>query len=80
MKVEHSIKILFGCRMIFRSFSLEILCIQKPNFRFSTMVKIGLQFKAFLENVTGLIAEGEDFRLVVGFLSLKDGDFLLLLR
>jgi hypothetical protein len=44
------------------------------------MVKIGLQFKAFLENVTGLIAEGEDFRLVVGFLSLKDGDFLLLLR
>ena len=36
------------------------------------MVKIGLQFKAFLENVTGLIPEGEDFRLVVGFLSLKD--------
>jgi len=30
------------------------------------MVKIGLQFKAFLENVTGLQAEGEDFRLVVG--------------
>ena len=28
------------------------------------MVKIGLQFKAFLENVTGLLAEGEDFRLV----------------
>jgi len=26
------------------------------------MVKIGLQFKAFLENVTGLIADGEDFR------------------
>jgi len=37
-------------------------------FRFKpTMVKIGLQFKAFLENVTGLIADGEDFRLVVGF-------------
>jgi len=26
------------------------------------MVKIGLQLKAFLENVTGLLAEGEDFR------------------
>ena len=26
------------------------------------MVKIGLQFSAFLENVTGLIADGEDFR------------------
>ena len=26
------------------------------------MVKIGLQLKAFLENVTGLIADGEDFR------------------
>eukprot|EP00092_Neocalanus_flemingeri_P069413 GFUD01085058.1.p1 GENE.GFUD01085058.1~~GFUD01085058.1.p1 ORF type:complete len:174 (+),score=41.90 GFUD01085058.1:49-570(+) len=26
------------------------------------MVKIGLQFKAFIENVTGLVAEGEDFR------------------
>ena len=26
------------------------------------MVKIGLQFKAFLENVTGLMPEGEDFR------------------
>ena len=34
------------------------------------MVKIGLQFKAFLENVTGLIADGEDFRLVVGFRTL----------
>jgi hypothetical protein len=26
------------------------------------MVKIGLQIKAFLENVTDLEAEGEDFR------------------
>ena len=26
------------------------------------MVKIALQFKALLENVTGLIADGEDFR------------------
>ena len=26
------------------------------------MVKIGLQLKAFLENVSGLQAEGEDFR------------------
>jgi len=32
------------------------------------MVKIGLQFKAFLENVTGLMPEGEDFRW---FLKLK---------
>ena len=29
------------------------------------MVKIGLQLKAFLENVTGLIADGEDFRCEV---------------
>ena len=28
------------------------------------MVKIGLQFKAFLEHVTGLMPEGEDFRFV----------------
>ena len=26
------------------------------------MVKIALQLKAFLENVTGLLADGEDFR------------------
>ena len=26
------------------------------------MVKVGLQLKAFLENVTGVVAEGEDFR------------------
>jgi hypothetical protein len=26
------------------------------------MVKIGLQLKALLENVTGIEAEGEDFR------------------
>jgi hypothetical protein len=26
------------------------------------MVRMGLQIKAFLENVTGLVAEGEDFR------------------
>ena len=26
------------------------------------MVKIALQFKALLENVTGLLADGEDFR------------------
>ena len=26
------------------------------------MVKIGLQLKAFLENVTGLMPDGEDFR------------------
>ena len=26
------------------------------------MVKIALQFKAYLENVTGLLADGEDFR------------------
>ena len=30
---------------------------------FQTMVKVGLQLKAFLENVTGVVAEGEDFRL-----------------
>ena len=41
------------------------------------MVKIGLQFKAFLENVTGLIPEGEDFRLVVGFLSFDDLEIFL---
>ena len=29
---------------------------------FQIMVKIALQFKAFLENVTGLLADGEDFR------------------
>ena len=29
---------------------------------FQTMVKIALQFKAYLENVTGLLADGEDFR------------------
>ena len=30
------------------------------------MVKIGLQLKAFLENVSGLEAEGEDFRSIYG--------------
>ena len=29
---------------------------------FQSMVKVGLQLKAFLENVTGMVAEGEDFR------------------
>lgn len=29
------------------------------------MVKIALQFKALLENVTGLLADGEDFRYEV---------------
>ena len=29
---------------------------------FQSMVKVGLQLKAFLENVTGVVAEGEDFR------------------
>ena len=28
------------------------------------MVKIGLQIKAFLENVTGLVPEEQDFRFV----------------
>ena len=28
------------------------------------MVKIGLQIKAVLENVTGIEAEGEDFRFI----------------
>ena len=31
-------------------------------FRREKMVKIGLQLKAQLENVTGIEAEGEDFR------------------
>ena len=35
------------------------------------MVKIALQFKAFLENVTGLLADGEDFRYDNNLLSQK---------
>ena len=35
------------------------------------MVKIALQLKAFLENVTGLLADGEDFRYDNNSLSQK---------
>ena len=38
-----------------KSFTDRILAFQK-------MVKIGLQIKAFMENVTGLVPDGEDFR------------------
>ena len=40
------------------------------------MVKIGLQLKAFLENVTGLIPEGEDFRWYLKLKCANCGDFL----
>lgn len=44
------------------------------------MVKIALQFKAFLENVTGLLADGEDFRYDNNSLSLLTlRNFLLIL-
>ena len=41
------------------------------------MVKIALQFKAFLENVTGLLAEGEDFRYDNSSLSARNGLLIL---
>ena len=52
-----------------KSRKIQASCFNWAKLVSDSMVKIGLQLKAFLENCTGLTPEGEDFRLARGGLS-----------